>query len=433
MTPHQASERGSVLVVTALPSEFRAIRAHLTDVSEHVDRHGTVYDRGSYRGWVVWVLEAGAGNPGAAAHVERGLEFAEPDVALLVGVAGGVKDVSIGDVVAATTIYGYDSAKDTAGGAKPRPGIATSSYRMVQRARAIGRRDEWASNSPKAFVAPIATGEKVVGSVRSATAKLIRKHYSNVLAVEMEAIGFHRALDARPAIESLVVRGISDLLSGKRAADEGGSQELAARRAAEFAFQVLGELTVATARRRDASRSQVEQLLRDANDTGVPLSKTLVGVLRFAEGEPKSELYVFARNELRGYGEFPPGDIREAGRPAHRTITAYVSPDGIDPGYIAFGGSMAAALHQMEANTAQFRKLQFLKPGPIVELEEFASRVHPDKDQLLHWTMPARDMSDDFAKFDLTLHCYASPEQFGRVLTRVRHELVRLIMEHPSP
>ncbi len=71
---------------------------------------GTVYERGKFqpeRGpeWDVLVVEAGAGNSGAAAEVERAISFFHPQLALFVGVAGGLKDAQIGDIVVANKVY----------------------------------------------------------------------------------------------------------------------------------------------------------------------------------------------------------------------------------------------------------------------------------------------------------------------------------------
>jgi hypothetical protein len=57
----------------------------------------------------------------------------------------------------------------------------------------------------------------------------------------MEGEGFMRAAHANK-VDSMVVRGISDLLDGKAEADKSGSQEIASNRAAAFAFQLLALL-----------------------------------------------------------------------------------------------------------------------------------------------------------------------------------------------
>ena len=55
----------------------------------------------------------------------------------------------------------------------------------------------------------------------------------------MEGGGFLEAADINALVSAGVVRGISDLLSGKTAEDQSGSQELAADAASAAVFEIL--------------------------------------------------------------------------------------------------------------------------------------------------------------------------------------------------
>lgn len=243
----------SAVILTALPVEYKAVLAHLTNVEEVPHPRGTIYERGTFlvgqRSWDVAIAEVGAGNTSAASEAERAVSYFKAKLVLFVGVAGGIKDVKLGDVVVSTKVYGYESGKadETF---KTRPNVGNASFQLEQRARAEARKTDWVqrirnplpSLSPAVYVAPIAAGEKVVASTRSATWEFLRNHYNDALAVEMEGYGFLSAVHAMPGVEALVIRGISDLIDGKHEADAENFQDVASRNASAFAFQILAKL-----------------------------------------------------------------------------------------------------------------------------------------------------------------------------------------------
>jgi 5'-methylthioadenosine/S-adenosylhomocysteine nucleosidase len=253
--PAPATTLRRAVILTALALEFRAVRDQLTDVRQTTHPAGTVYDVGrlasasSSAGWEIALVETGAGNISASVETTSAIDHFQPHAVVFVGVAGGLKDVKLGDVVAATKVYGYESGKDTAEGFRTRPELGMGGYALVQRAKAEARSGEWtarvkgapAPDDVEAHVKPIAAGEKVLASAASDLVKFLRAHYGDALAVEMEGHGVMQAAHARN-VNALVVRGISDLLDGKAESDRTGWQPRAARHAAAFAMQVLARL-----------------------------------------------------------------------------------------------------------------------------------------------------------------------------------------------
>ena len=252
MTKSTVNNDPCAVILTAIPVEYAAIRAHLSDLEE-VTHKGKVYEqgkfRGAYHGWKVGITEVGTGNSTSAMETERAINFFKPEVIIFVGIAGGIKDLKLGDVVAADKAYGYESGKVAKSGFLSRPDVGLSTYSILERARAEARKEDWKKripplkrkNNPSIIIKPIAAGEKVVTEIRSDVYKLIKNNYNDTVAVEMEGSGFYAACRANEGLQFLIVRGISDLLKNKELADKAGFQEIAANNASAFAFEVLSK------------------------------------------------------------------------------------------------------------------------------------------------------------------------------------------------
>ena len=253
-----APNRKRPAIILTADVETRAVLRHLSDVHQE-DVRGTVFHVGSFDEWVVAVAECGEGNVPVAATVDRGIGHFHPEIVLFVGIAGGVKDVSIGDVLISNKVYGYERGKDTEDGFKPRPLAYPAAYTLEQRARAVKLAEDWRKrlssslphSNPKIYIGAIAAGEKVVASSSGKIAEFLKENYGDALGVEMEGQGFLAGAHIN-AVDGCVIRGISDLLDGKADADKAGSQERAADVASAVAFEMLATLQPAGAARRSA-------------------------------------------------------------------------------------------------------------------------------------------------------------------------------------
>ena len=254
------------VVLTALDVEHRAVEAHLKPfgqqqkLSEAIHpTTKTIYTQGRFETpncvWNVAIAQIDMGNASAATEAERAIEKFKPRVMLFVGVAGGIKDVAIGDVVAASIVYGYDCGKQLKDETLPRPKLGEADYDLKQRAQAEARKGDWRSRilpglsaserQPDVYIKPIAAGEKVVASRKSAVYKYLRRYYDDAIAVEMEGFGFLKATQQTKSVSAIVIRGISDLIEGKNddaEESEAICQDRAARHASAFAFELLAKL-----------------------------------------------------------------------------------------------------------------------------------------------------------------------------------------------
>jgi len=227
------------VILTALPVEYDAVRAHLTHAEELVHPDGTRVERGRLDGtsWSVAIAELGEGALNTAALTTRIVDWLAPEALFFVGVAGGLKDdIEIGDVVVGTKVYAIHGGKQTPAGFQARPEVWHGSHRLVQAARSALR------DMPdvRAHRKPIAVGDVVLADDKSALAAHIRHHYNDACAIEMEGSGAAHAAYLKGQLDTLVIRGISDRANAdKHVADASGSQELAAKQAAAVAVAVL--------------------------------------------------------------------------------------------------------------------------------------------------------------------------------------------------
>ena len=241
------------VILTAIQKEYSAVRLHLVELTQEKSKQNTIFERGIFKNgrndWQVGIVEVGMGNTNSGIMAERAISHFNPSVMIFVGIAGGIKDVKLGDLVVAEKVYDYESGKI---GVRTftRPEVGNSSYAILQRAKYVARDEIWKNRIkdnrglvllPSVIVKPIATGEKVLTSTSSKEFNMICRNFNDAVAIEMEGKGFLSATHAYPHIEALIVRGISDLIDDKDKAEKQGYQEIASSNASAFAFEVLSQ------------------------------------------------------------------------------------------------------------------------------------------------------------------------------------------------
>ncbi|WP_031040526.1 5'-methylthioadenosine/S-adenosylhomocysteine nucleosidase [Streptomyces sp. NRRL F-5650] len=229
----------TVLVLTALPLEYAAVRAHVGEREERVHRDGTRVEVGRLAGtsWHVALAELGMGAERAAALTTQLINWLRPEAVLFVGVAGSLKDdVEIGDVVVGTQVYEIHGGKQSPEGFLVRPKSLPGSHTLEQAARSAVRD----MSGVRAHFVPIATGDVVLADAESEFAAFLRRSYNDAGAIEMEGSGAAHAAHLNGRLNALVIRGISDRADArKHRADASGSQQRAAAQAAAVTVAVL--------------------------------------------------------------------------------------------------------------------------------------------------------------------------------------------------
>jgi len=259
--------QGGVVVVTTMETEFRAMRDRLDSPTEHWHKAGTYFVRGQMKDvpWPVILMITGPGNTGSSALGERAIQTFEPRALLVVGIAGGLKDdVKLGDVVVADWIHSYHGGKEDKDGFSARPRGGSAGHRLEQVAYAVSLTVPWweplsRDVRPGVHVKPIASGEVVLNSPaaplseqldRGGLRELLRRHYNDAVAIEMESAGAIKAAQLNDDLPFLAIRGISDRADGTKRGDADQElQPMAAAHAAAFAAAFLRKLAGAEAAR----------------------------------------------------------------------------------------------------------------------------------------------------------------------------------------
>ncbi|WP_052890422.1 5'-methylthioadenosine/S-adenosylhomocysteine nucleosidase [Thermogemmatispora carboxidivorans] len=239
-----------VLIVTPLSIEMKAVQRYARSIQRWSPSAASAndYEVGEFKAsgthWEIVFKESGQRNTVCSVVTQQALTDTQPELAMLVGVAGGLRDVVPGDVVIPELIYDYASGK--AGEQfQPRPRTFAPDRVLLEQARRLARDTAWQQwlpappeRNPSVLCKPLAAGDILMHSRRASVYHFIRTYYDDAVAVAMEDAGFMEAAqyNRTPAI---VVRAISDLLDDKSERDAQGYQEQAANHASAFAFALL--------------------------------------------------------------------------------------------------------------------------------------------------------------------------------------------------
>lgn len=231
-----------VLLLCAIPVEWDGLGALIQDcapdprVSDPAIRGHIVADG---RRLSAALVEVGMGLTTSALGTLKALEAYKPRLVVFVGIAGGIKDVAIGDVVIADKVYSYEIGKVTDNGFQARPDTRTVPVNLAGIARRL--RAEFTPEAYRLFIGPLASGDKVVADINSAELARIRALGGDSLAVEMEGAAVLSAIDrAGLSLDYFLVRGVSDLIADKSRTDADGSQQRAIANARDTAQALIG-------------------------------------------------------------------------------------------------------------------------------------------------------------------------------------------------
>jgi nucleoside phosphorylase len=243
------SELPTAVLCTPIDVEREAVLGLLRGRSiADRERNGVLYRTTEYEArdgcWNLALAMGGRGNAPAAAAVEHAVAAWRPQILVVCGVAGGLRNSRIGDVVAATKVYGYESGQDTDEGWLPRPESAPVSFAMHQMAMLVSEKGEWteplgSAAPPRVFHRPIASGSNVVTGSESETAQRIARYSGDAQCVDTESYGAMVAAARHSSVAAIVVRGVSDLLQGKDKEKDLHDQPRAARNATVFALALV--------------------------------------------------------------------------------------------------------------------------------------------------------------------------------------------------
>lgn len=245
----------TVVVLTALPLEYLAVKKRLSSPEERRARNTTRYLDGHFSGervvWRVLLAQTGMGNASVAALVGQAVDEYNADLIAFVGIGAGIKpaDQQLGDVVIIERAYNAHSGKHTVdadGNAifQTRPTSYPTSISLLNLGRSVARHGDWdpatarRAGKPKVTVSAVASTEAVVNNPASELYVQIARGLNDCSLIDMETFGLYAGAHTSQ-VPAIAVRGISDYASGKTAVADKTRQPSAARNATDVFMEIL--------------------------------------------------------------------------------------------------------------------------------------------------------------------------------------------------
>ncbi len=263
-----SAEYSDIAIITVLPEEYQAICGKIENLQPAPQRNS----QPNLYAWRVGIIpysdgaySAAVGMMGRAGTVESTLATIDaikrwnPRYVFFVGIAGGLKNVQLGDVVVADVIHGYEYGKiDKI--FTPRSNWTYKTDIGLLNGAVAHSTSDWRTliqvtppveTSLKVISGEIASGNKVVDDPSNKFFREVVKAWPKLIAVEMEGAGAGNAIEHSQAlgrpVSYMMIRGISDLPRSSGAEEDGarGAEErdawkaYAADTAASFVISLI--------------------------------------------------------------------------------------------------------------------------------------------------------------------------------------------------
>lgn len=217
----------------------------------------------------VGLMRSGKGVHDTHDAVRAGTDALSPRIAILFGMAGGLRKTNIGDVLIGTHGRNYERGKVTDNGFLGNPESLPCSKRLVEKALSLSRNtNDWhpylpesKHALPKVYDGPIVSGDKVIDTEENELRSILKSQHYEAVGVEMEAYSFLVSAAHRSGTEAIIIRGVSDWLKNKDEANAAGSKEFSLSRAVAFLRYFLESLEEQPARTPGAWMKRVSSVV----------------------------------------------------------------------------------------------------------------------------------------------------------------------------